>query len=231
MADVACSGTLFCADGTIIPVYRSDLAEGTEEEVQTYDNYSVTAMSVGTYAQGKTVIASSPIMCKNGAAYAYLLRQGKIIQIYPVGVNSSGNVASLTSIPTCNAVTLMAGDKLMVMANTASDREAALSVYTNQGVSHIFTVTPSGGATNNMVSILTGNNIGDTLQGQVVTKAWLTSIDGTKIISGAGVMVADDRNTVVGSVSSTDPSLARVLASPCAIPIGLNYQAQLITAS
>ena len=82
-----------------------------------------------------------------------------------------------------------------------------------------------------MVSILTGNNIGDTLQGQVVTKAWLTSIDGTKIISGAGGMVADDRNTVVGSVSSTDPSLAQVLASPCAIPIGLNYQAQLITAS
>lgn len=231
MASVACSGTLFCADGTIIPVYKSDLTEGTEEEVKTYDNYSVTAMSVGTYAQGKTVIASSPIMCLNGAAYAYLLRQGKIIQIYPVGVNSSGNVASLASIPTCNAVTLMAGDKLQVMANSATDREAALSVYTNQGVSHIFTVTPSGATTNNMVSILTGNNIGDTLQGQVVTKAWLTSIDGTKIISGAGVMVADDRNTVVGAVSSTDPSLAQVLASPCAIPIGLNYQAQLITAS
>jgi len=231
MADVACSGALFCSDGTVIPVYRSDLAEGTEEEVQTYDQYSVTAMSVGTYAQGKTVIASSPILCKNGATYAYLLRQGKIIQIYPVGVNSSGNVASLASIPTCNAVTLMAGDKLQVLASTNSSRTAGFSVYTNQGVSHIFTVTPSGADTNNMVSILTGNNIGDTLQGQVINKAWLTSIDGTKIITGGGTMVVDDRNTVVGAVTSIDPSLSPVIPSMTAIPIGLNYQAQIITAS
>lgn len=225
---VVVTGTLYCSDGTTIPILNASMSNGTSAEVLTNTAYSVVASSVGTYAAGKTVIASSPIVGTNTVSWAYLLRRGQIIQTYPVG---SAGMTNMAYYPLCNSVTLMAGDQLICMPNSASDREAALVCYTSAGNNHIFSVTPSGAATNALTSIITGQSIGDTFQGQTIVKAFLTSVDGIKITSGGGVYVVNDKGVPVGGISATNQQSTPVNYSMCSIPVNLNFSAQLITAS
>ena len=160
----------------------------------------------------------------NGIAYAYILRQGLVAAIVPVGIK--GVTAFTPAL--CAPFTLMAGDKVRVLNSTAASRFAALNVYTSSGVSRIFKVTPTGGATNELVDLQTSNSIGDTLQGQTILKAFFTSVDGTKIET-QGAFVVDALGNVVGSVSTSDPSKYQALFSSCAIPVNLNFKAQFLT--
>ena len=209
MANVPVAGTLFCSDGTEIPLYVASVAEGTETNLttSTQSNFTVSAAAVGTAFAGKTVTHCSPISATNGFAYAYILRAGQIINILPVGV---AGACGESKVQLCSSTQLIAGDQVRVMTNTAADRECALAVYTNRGQYHIFAVTPSGAAVNELVSILTGNGIGDTLQGQNITKAYCS---------------------IVGAVVATKPSVQQPMIDMVNIPIGLNFQAQAITSA
>lgn len=222
MATNTVNGVLVCSDGTNIPL-KAELAEGTESDLTTDTTYTVSAQNIGDYAQGKTVV-SGLVTCDNGVAYAYILRQGLVAALVPIGIK--GSTAATPSL--CAPFRLMAGDKLRVMNNTAADREGALSVYTSAGVSRIFVVTPTGGATNELVDLQTSNSIGDTLQGQVIVKGQFTSVDTTKIET-PGAVVVDSLGNVVGSVSATKPAVAQPYFTPCRIPVNLNFKAQYLT--
>jgi hypothetical protein len=235
MANTAVSGTLFCSDGTEIPLYVAAIAEGTESNLttSTQSNFTVTATAVGTAYAGKNVVASSPIMGDGDgnttASYAYILRAGQIISILPVGLSG---IVTESKLQLPKSVSLIAGDQVRVMMNASSDRECAMAVYTNRGNSHVFAVTPSSGTTNSLVSILTGNKIGETLQGESVMMAYATSIDRVKLApSGMGIYVVDDKNNIVGSVLANAPTTQQPMINPCNIPIGLNFDAQAITSS
>ena len=231
MANVPVAMTLFCTDGTEIPLYVASVAEGTETALltSTQSNFTVSASAVGTAFAGKTIYASTPALATNGFAYAYLLRAGQIINVFPVGV---AGAVSESKIGLCSSVSLIAGDQVRVMTNAAADRECSLAVYTNRGRYHVFAITPTTGATNQLVSILTGNGIGDTLQGENIIKAYCTSVDGVKLApSGMGVYVVDDKNSIVGAVAATNPASAQSLIDNVNIPINLNYQAQAITSA
>ena len=76
MADVECEGFLQVADGTVIPVYRSDLAEGTLEEVQTDADFTTSAQSIGDYRAGARIVGGY-IAVANAFGYAYVERQGQ----------------------------------------------------------------------------------------------------------------------------------------------------------
>ena len=235
MANTVVTGTLFCSDGTEIPLLNATMAEGTESNLltSTQSNFTVSAAAVGTAYAGKSGVASSPIMGDGDgnttASYAYILRAGQIINILPVGL---AGIVTNSKIGLCSVTRLIAGDQVRVMMNSSTDRECALSVYTNRGRYHIFTVTPSGGATNELVSILTGQGIGNTLQGETLTKAYATSVDRIKLApSGCGVYVVDDKNNIVGSVACVATSTQQVTINPCNIPINLNFQAQAITSA
>ena len=136
MANTAVSGTLFCSDGTEIPLYVAAVAEGTETNLttSTQSNFTVSASAVGTAFAGKTVVASSPIMGDGDgnttASYAYILRAGQILSILPVGLAGIIDASRMT-LP--KSVMLQAGDQVRVMMNASTDRECALSVYTNRG--------------------------------------------------------------------------------------------------
>ena len=156
MATNTVCGVLVASDGTNIPL-KAELAEGTESDLTTDTTYTVSAQNIGDYAPGKT-ITSGLVTCDNGVAYAYILRQGLVAAIVPVAVKG---VSAFTPA-LCAPFTLQAGDKLRAMNNTAADREGALCVYTASGTSRIFAVTPTGGATNELVDIQTSNSIGDT---------------------------------------------------------------------
>ena len=65
MANTAVSGTLFCSDGTEIPLYLAAVAEGTETSLttSTQSNFTVSASAVGTAFAGKTVVAPGTKTC------------------------------------------------------------------------------------------------------------------------------------------------------------------------
>tara|TARA_B100000214_G_scaffold318358_1_gene252645 strand:- start:36 stop:710 length:675 start_codon:yes stop_codon:yes gene_type:complete len=222
MATNTVNGVLVCSDGTNIPL-KAELAEGTESDLTTDTTYTVSAQNIGDYAQGKTV-TSGLVMCDNGVSYAYILRQGLVASIIPVGLKGSAFQAS----PLCAPFRLQAGDKLRVMNNTAADREAALCVYTRSGVSRIFVVTPTGAATNELVDLQTSNSIGDTLQNETIVKAFCTSVDTSKIET-PGAVVVDSLGNVVGAVPMVSPGPMQPLFNTYSIPVNLNFKAQFLT--
>ena len=223
MATNTVTGVLVCSDGTNIPL-KAELAEGTESNLTTDTVYTVSAQNVGDYAPGKTV-TSALVSCDNGVGYCYILSQGLVAAIIPWSVK--GAVSDGTPA-LCQPYTLRAGDIIRCMNNSAADREAAMACYTASGVSRIFVVTASGGATNELVDLQTGNSIGDTLQGQRIVKWFGTSVDGNKIET-QGFYVVDALGNVVGSCSATNPIVQQPLFSFAATNIALNFKAQFLT--
>jgi len=223
MATNTVTGNLVCSDGTNIPL-KLDLVEGTETNLTTDTAYTVTAANVGDFAPGKTVVGGL-VSCDNGVGYAFILSQGLVAAIIPwsiKGAVSDGQPAL------CQPYTLKAGDIVRCMSQTAADRGASAGVYTARGVSRIFHVTPSGGATNELVDLQTGNSIGDTLQGDRITKWFGTSVDGLKIET-EGFYAVDALGNVIGSCSATNPITQQPGFAFASVPIQLNYKFQFLT--
>ena len=223
MATNTVTGNLVCSDGTNIPL-KAELAEGTESDLTTDTVYTVSAQNVGDYAPGKTV-TSALVSCDNGVGYCYILSQGLVAAIIPWSVK--GAVSDGTPA-LCQPYVLKAGDIVKCMSQTAADRGASAAVYTARGTSRIFHVTASGGASNELVDLQTGNSIGDTLQGQRIVKWFGTSVDGNKIET-EGFYVVDALGNVVGSCSATNPIVQQPLFSFASTPIALNYKFQYLT--
>jgi hypothetical protein len=116
------------------------------------------------------------------------------------------------------------------MNSTAASRLAAAAVYTARGVSRIFTVTVSGGATNELTDLQTGNSIGDTLQGDRIVKWYGTSVDGL-LIETQGFYAVDSLGNVIGSCSATDPITQQPAFAFASVPIQLNYKFQFLTSA
>lgn len=224
MATNTVTGVLNAADGRKIPL-SSEIAESTEATLQTATAFTVTAQDIGDYMPGARIV-SGLITALNGISYAYILRQGLILATIPVCVNG---VASSTPA-LCKPVTLQPGDVLRVLTLTASERDAALIVYTNRGVDRIFVGTPASGTTTNLLDLQTGNQIGNTLQGQRIMRAVFTSIDGAKIESpGGGAQVFDNLGNLAGAVTCSDPASVQPLMSQQMIPVMLNFTASVLT--
>jgi len=223
MATNTVTGNLVCSDGTNIPL-KKELAEGTQTNLTTDTAYTVTAAEIGDFAPGKTVVGGL-ISCDNGVGFAYILSQGLVAAIIPWSVKGAVTDGQPAL---CQPYTLKAGDIVRCMNNTAADREAAVAVYTARGVSRIFTVTASGGATNELVDLQTGNSIGDTLQGDRIVKWYGTSVDGNKIET-QGFYVVDALGNVVGSCSATNPIVQQPAFSFASVPIQLNFKFQYLT--
>lgn len=224
MATNTVNGLLVASDGTNIPL-KAEIAEGTESDLTVDSVYAVVSgQNVGDYAPGKTIV-SGIVEADNSISYAYLLRRGQIVNIFTVGQKGQASFQNAT----CTPIRLEPGDKVRVLSQTASDRTAALCVYTASGVYRIFTVTPAGAATQTMTDIQTGNGFGDSIPvGDRVVKAYATSIDGNKIET-AGVYVVDNLGNVVGSVGIASPTLQQPQFTQKSIPSGLNFAAQFLT--
>jgi hypothetical protein len=224
MATNTVTGNLVCSDGTNIPL-KLDCVEGTETSLTTDTAYTVAAQNVGDFAPGKTVIAGL-VSCDNGVGYCYILSQGLVAAIVPWSVKGA---VTNGGPRLCAPYTLKAGDIVKVMNNTAADREGAMAVYTARGVSRIFHVTPTGGATNELVDLQTGNSIGDTLQGDSIVKWFGTSVDGSKIET-QGFFVVDALGNVIGSCSAGSPIVQQPsFQDAYGVNIALNYKAQYLT--
>jgi hypothetical protein len=223
MATNTVVGSLTCSDGTTIPL-KTEIAEGTESDLKTDEVYTVSSMNVGDYKPGG-IITAGAVTCDNGVAFCYILSQGLVAALIPFGIKGvTQDVPAL-----CKPYRLQAGDKVRVLSNTAADREATLSVYTASGVSRIFHVTPTGGATNELIDLQTSNSIGDTLQGERIVKWVGASVDGSKIETN-GFYVVDALGNVVGACPATDPGENQPQFSAAYnVPVNLNFKAQFLT--
>jgi|TARA_R110000824_G_scaffold290301_1_gene478786 hypothetical protein len=228
MADVNVTGTLICADGTIIPLLDADMAEGTEEPLSTNSAYTVSVSAIGDYAPGKVVVAAS-IEGDHSISYAYILRQGLIATILPVSVKG---VSGSGPMPLCAPFQVQPGDIVRVLVVTAAARTASVCVYTNRGVYRIFTIASASGNVQ-PVDLQTGNGLGDTLQGQVIMKAFCTSgsLANSEKISSGGVLALNEKGMPVGLVPTNSPQLSAVNWSDVRIPVALNYQWRITSTS
>lgn len=225
MANVTIVGYARTTGGDQIPLRVDSQAEGTEFSLTTDTNLTVTAQDIGTYKPGAT-LTSIEVFAPNGISYAYVLRQGVILAWASVNVAGVNNMEQNLCVP----VQLRPGDTIRVLALTAAARDAALCVYTTQGVARIFTGTPSGSGTTDLTDLQdSSNSIGDTLQGQTVMKAMFTSVDGSKIVSSGGAWIRNASGQLAGVVPASKPSVVEPMISNVMIPIALNWTASVVT--
>jgi hypothetical protein len=117
----------------------------------------------------------------------------------------------------------------MAMSNSATDRQIAVSVACTNGEYHIFQNTPTtAAAENELVSILTGQSVGETLQGRTVSHAFgmhgfgaLTVSSPAYFLNGSGVPV--------GSITTNDPAVDTGTFLVCRVPIALNTRLVIST--
>jgi len=224
MANVTIVGYLRTNTGDQIPLRTDSVAEGTETTITTDANLTTTAQDVGTYKPG-VMIMSGEITAPNGVAYAYILRQGVVLSVMVPNVAGVSNSEAVLS----SSVTLRPGDQVRVLANTASNRTASLLVATSQGNSRIFTGTPSGAGTTQLLDITDSNSIGDTLQGQTIVNACLLTVDGGKIVSSGGCWIRNASGQLAGAIPASNPTTVEPMWSSVSIPIALNFTASVVT--
>jgi len=229
MANVDVTGFLIGADGFTIPLLNDSMAEGTETEIQSDVNYTVSAQGAGQYAtqSGRTFLARSGVMtAENQMQYCYILGLGgNIAGALPVGKTSVSNGPQPLPYP----VRMESGMTVRGMANTAADREVVLTVATRSGRYHVFSGTPAGAGEVTLTSIITGQGIGQTLQGDVCTHAFVSADGQNQIISGGGVYILNGAGTVVGAVAAEDTQLGVCTWSRINVPIGLSFEAVVRT--
>ena len=224
MADVDGFGQLIMRGGAVIPLANTALTEGTEEEIQTDANFVGSAQNAGTFATqslASQVVTAAGISAENDMTYCFVRSAGKIKAALPVsGLNSGQGLPAPLPYPKA----LESGDQAVAMANPTSDREVGLSVACSNGEYHCFSVTPAGAGEHDLVSVLTGLSIGETLQGRTVTHAFAMGGNNSAnfsspiyIVNGSGVPIA--------SVTPNDPAVDSGSFESCFARIALNSRA------
>lgn len=193
MASVTVHSTLMLNTGELVDL-SATLTEGTEGELTTSTTYSVSAVSLGQFADGKTITSVLlPVTAPNGGSgYCYIDRRGEIAALLPMAVD--GQIAHPGG---GLGFQLQAGDTVRVLTNTAANRVFTYSVKTNRGVCAIFSGTPSGAGNTDLTHIKSGQGLGTSLVGQSIVSHYATSVDGSKLSSG-GVLILNDRGLPVG---------------------------------
>ncbi len=228
MATVQCVGYARTLSGSQIPL-SSSMVEGTETTLTTDPLVTTTAQDIGTYMPGATIV-SLEIFGLNNISYAFILRQGVILSWASVNVQSVSN----NEMMLCAPVQLRPGDTVRVLCSVAAHKTVALCTYTNTGVARIFTGLRAGSAAETTTQLTdlqnSANNIGDTLQSTVITKAMVTGVSPTKgILSSGGVWIRNASSQIAGVVPLSNPIHCEPMISSVSIPIQLNWTASIVT--
>jgi len=223
MASTTVVGYARTTGGDQIPLRVDSQLEGTEFSLTTDTNLTVTAQDIGTYKPGSTV-TSVEVFGVNGISYCYILRQGVILAWGSVNVAGVNN----QELMLCQPVQLRPGDTVRVLTLAAASRETALCVYTNTGMSRIFTGTAASGTVQLTDLQDSSNSIGDTLQGQTIVKAMAINSDGSKVVSSGGIWIRNASGQLAGVIPVSNPQKVEPMISKVNIPISLNWTASIV---
>ena len=224
MADVDAYGQLVMTNGAVVPLANTAQTEASEEEIKTDQNFVGSEQNAGTYAVqtlGTSAVAFAGIAAENDMTYAFVRSAGKIKLALPVsGLSSGQGLPGQLPYPK----TLVSGDQVVAMANATSDREVGFSVACSNGEYHVFAVTPSGAGEHELVSVLTGLGIGETLQGRTVTHAFSMGGNNSANFSSP-IYIVNGSGTPIASVTPNDPAVDSGTFEPCRAAIMLNSRA------
>ena len=221
MANVDSYSQLVMRGGAIVPLSNTALTEATEDEIQTDANFVGAAQPAGTFATqslpNPTVMACG-VSAENDVTYAYCRSAGQIKFALPVSGLSSG-MGLPAALP--YAKNLVSGDSIIVMANAVADREVGLSVACSNGEYHCFSVTPATSGEHELISVLTNQSIGETLQGRTVTHAFAMGGSNAANFSSP-IYFLNGSGTPIGSVTPNDPAVDTGTFTRCLAQIALN---------
>jgi len=221
MASVDSYAQLTMRGGAVVPLANTALTEATEDEIQTDANFVGSSQAAGTFATQSLpnpVVMSAGVSAENDVTYAYIRSAGKIKLALPVSGLSSG-MGLPAALPYPKA--LVSGDSVIVMANTTSDRQVGLSVACSNGEYHCFQVTPAATGEHELVSVLTGQSIGETLQGRTVTHAFAMGGNNATNFSSP-IYFLNGSGTPIASVTPNDPAVDTGRFESCMAQIALN---------
>ena len=206
---------------------EATLTDDSFTELKVSTDYAVAAVSVGQFANGKTITQIlQPATCATGVCAAYINRRGEILSILPVAVAGVANKPCAPYVP----VTFQAGDTIQVMSAVPATRIFSYNVITNTGVHAIFQGTPSGAGNTDLTHVLSGQGLGASLTSQQIVSHFATSTDTTELDSGGGVYILNYRGLPVGGCMATVPqNLQPDLNMMGGAMINLNFVARVST--
>jgi len=220
------SASFMLNTGEIVDM-RTTCTDNQTNELLVSTDYAVSAVSIGTYAEGKAIAQIiSPITAATGyVLYAYINRRGNIQSILPVG---RAGVQWTPCNPMANLV-FQAGDTIEVFCVAAANagRYAAYSLITTSGTHAVFSGQAASGNVA-LTHVLSGAGIGGALTGQSIASHFFISDEDSLITSGNGVYVLNDRGLPVGACSATNPANQQPIMNRMGgCTIGLNFVARL----
>lgn len=228
MANVDSYSQLIMRNGSVVPLANTALTEATEDEIQTDANFVGSAQPAGTFATqtlGSAVVTMAGVSAENDMTYAYVRSAGKIKLALPCsGLSSGMGLPGALPYPK----TLVSGDSVIAMANAVGDREVGLSVACSNGEYHCFSVTPAGAGEHELVSVLTGQSLGETLQGRTITHAFAMGGNNAANFSSP-IYILNGSGTPIGSVTPNDPAVDSGLFQMCRAGVQLNTRAAFRT--
>jgi len=221
MASVDSYAQLTMRNGAVVPLSNTALTEATEDEILTDQNFVGSQQPAGTFATqslSNPVVIAAGVSAENDVTYSYVRSAGKIKLALPVSGLSSG-MGLPGALPYPQA--LVSGDSVVTMANAVADRQVGLSVACSSGEYHCFQVTPTGTGEHELVSVLTGQSIGETLQGRTVTHAFAMGGNNAANFTSP-IYFLNGSGTPIGSVTPNDPAVDTGLYQRCQASIMLN---------
>jgi len=204
MANVDTYGSVIATDGRTIPLLNTATTEATEDEVLTNATWTGAAQNLGTYADqmGNFVVGSGVWKCETAATWNYIRSAGKVKLVLPMCSNKGSGAHGLPA-PVPYPKKLDSGDSLIVMAQATSTRSFALAVACSNREYHVFEYTATGassGQGHELLSVVTGQGIGTTLQGRTITHWYVINGANTTQLT-SDLMLLDGAGVVVASVS------------------------------
>jgi len=219
------------SDGSIVNL-QTTVEDAVQTELLTSGTVGagggIAATSIGTYANGKTIMSFiQPISASGQVQYAFLARRGEILRCLPIG-NSEQMNEPMNIAP----VILQAGDTIQVLtgAATADIRQANYNVICTDGTNAIFSAQPTT-ATSGSVSlthILSGQGIGASLTGRTVAAHYATGTEGGRYAGGSVLLVNDRGLPLGGSICQSVAENPMRVNSIGGATIMLNWQAQVV---
>ena len=107
----------------------------------------------------------------------------------------------------------------------------AVMVTTASGTNRIFAadVTDSGSTYGELTDVITGNSLGDSLQGERIISA-MASCENFAISPG-GIVFVDNQNNIVGTVGAGQVEQSQPCWQSVSIPVQLNYTCKVLTSA
>jgi hypothetical protein len=227
MTTQTATASFMLSTGEIVDM-SSTVTDGQEQELKVSTLYSVSAVSIGQYAEGKSIAQIiSPVTASGGfMTYAYVNRRGAILCVLPVAQAGT----QWTPQSPLASFALQAGDTIQCFSvpSANANRYCAYSVVTNNGVHAIFAGQAASGSVD-LTHILSGAEIGGALTNMRIACHFFVSDEGNLIQSGNGLYVLNDRGLPVGACAAGNPKNLQVLPNKMGLAsIGLNFVARII---